>query len=152
MTRFRLKSELVPTLTEKGFIDEDGMMTLRIPCRISGESNNTYEVIFHHSEVLEPDSRTAAVAISTTAAPRLMAGGGWAFLDPDIMWFEEIAEDVNHVVKRPRTHGEEILSKAERRLINEYAKQTGTAVPKSKNKLDNTALLNTAANFKEARS
>lgn len=132
MAKFKLRSELIPILKDKGIVQPDDTMTLKIPYKdnaISGE--HCWELTFNVTEVLEVTNRVAIMAIEQHRSPAIKLGGSWMIDDPANAWFESVPEEDVTTTHVPHTQGTEVLLRKERHLLKKYKKETGADVPDS---------------------
>lgn len=148
MAKFKLRTELIPILKNKGIVQPDDTMTLRIPYKdnpISGE--RCYELTFNVTEAVETTNRVAMMAIEGKRSPAIRVGAGWLIDDPANPWFTKLAEGDATTSKIPDTHGTEVLTKWERKLLKQYRKDSGADIPQTLVKADVSAHLSNAKTY-----
>jgi len=141
MAKFKLKASLIPKLKERGIVSADDKMVLRIPHRVKGSKEQMFELEFDVSEAIETDNRLAAQTVRHQHSPRIKSDGEWYIADPAIAWFDELPEEDTTTTKQPHVHGDEVLTKNERKTIHFYLKATSAEKPASWKKTDAAATL-----------
>jgi len=137
MAKYKLKSELVTTLKSRGIVAADDTMKLRIAHRGNGEVETAFEVTFDVvNECIETDNRTAMNAIEQKRGPKIKSGGTWWAGDPSVAWFEKLADGDVTPSKVVHTHGTEILTKHDRKLLRRWSQVTDNALPGTWSKED----------------
>ncbi len=132
MAKYKLRAEVIAPLTSAGIIDTDGYMELNIPLREQGQTERLFKLRWHSTnECIQSNNRVAMRALRHTQAPASKVNGTWRIIDPAESFFSELPDSDATPAKTVGTsHGVELLSRHERKLIRKYKTEHSITLPK----------------------
>lgn len=150
MAKFKLRSELITPLTNAGIIDGDGNMKYRITYktnRITGET--MHEVVFNPAtHTLQTNNEFAASVLRNRKSPSIKKDGTYIVDGGGTPWFTELDDSDTDPTVVIHTDGTEVITKKEKRVINNYIRHSGdNTIPNQRDKATMAAHLATAKNY-----
>lgn len=126
MAKFKINTSLITPLTDMGFIDGSGNVTVTFAGRSSGQSSY-YKVTFvAASDIIETTNDRMVKAIQQMAPPAIQVNGTWIIGNPgNTKLFESVADADPNPTIDPATSGTQQITAKEKNLVVRYAKATG---------------------------
>jgi hypothetical protein len=96
MAKYRIKASLITPLTDAGFIDGSGDMTVTFVARVQGETESHYKLTFAAAtDIIETTNEGMIEAIETLSAPGVKVDGSWLVGDPTTTQYFETVPDAD---------------------------------------------------------
>ena len=123
MAKFKIRSTLITALTDYGFIDGSGDITVTFASRTDGTSH-LYKLTFSAAnDIIETTNQRMIDAIETMPAPAVEVDGTWIIGNPaTVKLFETTTGDPTI---DPAVSGVEQITRKEKNLVVRYVNMSG---------------------------
>ncbi len=153
MAKFQIDPAMITTLTDAGFVDGSGNITIRFPHRPSGNNADTfYELTFHATnDIIEVTNDRCERSIEAHRMP-IEVSGGTTYLgrSSHAKMFLSVPEEDTNPTLDPGVDGVDGISIYDRILVNNYKKKSGDPACPANDERDKTVMtawVTTAANY-----
>ncbi len=136
MAKFKIRSTLITSLTDAGFIDGSGDIDVTFPARTDGVSA-LYKLTFSAaSDIIETTNQRMLDSIEQMPPAAVQVNGTWIIGDPStVKLFETVDEGDPNPTIDPAVSGTEQITRQEKNLVVRYGNMSGNGpIPAGRDK------------------